>query len=154
MVALFHLMMNQVHGTSVPIGTQTLEPGIPFWPNYVYRDYLVWVCGVIVLSSLVLLFPAQLGPQADPFASSPAGIKPEWYFLLLYQSLRFIPGNISGLSGDLFVNLAVMVAGGLFLIVSWLDRSAAMERSNRLFTSFGLIALVYYVVTIVLAYIT
>ena len=40
------------------------------------------------LAALSALFPWELGTKADPFASAPEGIKPEWYFLFLFQLLR------------------------------------------------------------------
>jgi cytochrome b6 len=50
---------------------------------------------------LASLFPWELGVKADPFAPAPAGIKPEWYFLFMFQSLKYIPATVMGIEGEL-----------------------------------------------------
>jgi cytochrome b6 len=153
-VVLIHLVLNQVHGTSTPIVAKSSRPGIPFYPNYVYRDAISWTAGLIVLSCFILMFPAQLGPKADPLASAPLGIKPEWYFLTLYQTLRFVPAQFLGFNGETIVNLLVMVAGILVFMVPVLDRNAGADRHSPAFTWFGIGAAVYVSAAITLAYLT
>jgi cytochrome b6 len=146
--------LNQLHGTSTPIGITAERRGIPFLPNYLYRDGLAWIAGMMLLLSLALLFPVQLGPKADPFASAPAGIHPEWYFLTLFETLRLLPGSLFGLSSDLLVNLGVMVAGAGILAVPFLDRAASEGRTNRLSAVIGIIAIAYMAIATCLAYLT
>lgn len=75
--------------------------GIPFFPNYVVKD-LLGVCFFLALLMAVVFFapwlalpPAAFEP-ADPFVT-PAGIKPEWYFLFSYQILKLFPKEILGI---------------------------------------------------------
>lgn len=149
---LVHLILNQVHGSSIPIGTVTRQPGIPFYPNYVYRDMMSWLAGLAILVALALILPVQLGPKADPYASAPLGIKPEWYFLILFETLRFVPAQVFGVSGELLVNLGVMAAGAAVFFVPLLDKQSAMQRPSPVFTVVGIAALAYMVLTILLAY--
>jgi cytochrome b6 len=37
------------------------------------------------------LFPPEIGRKADPLAPAPENIKPEWYFLFLFQTLKLFP---------------------------------------------------------------
>jgi quinol-cytochrome oxidoreductase complex cytochrome b subunit len=66
---------------------------IPFYPDHVRSEVQV-VIGLTALVMIVGLFglmlPVGVGEPADPL-NTPAHVKPEWYFLALYQVLKFIP---------------------------------------------------------------
>ncbi len=147
---LFHLILNQVHGSSVPIASSTKEPAIPFFPNYLYRDIISWLVGLILLIALALLLPIELGIKADPLASAPLGIKPEWYFLTLFETLRLVPPEIFGVTSEVWVNLGVMIVTGGIFLVPILDRKA----SSPDFTVIGAAGLIYMIIAIALAYLT
>jgi cytochrome b6-f complex subunit 4 len=69
------------------------EASVPFYPDHLRTIAQVSGGLVIVLlavGALGLIFPLGLGDPADPL-DTPAHIKPEWYFLALYQLLKFIP---------------------------------------------------------------
>lgn len=153
-VVTFHLILNQVHGTSVPIGLVPRKPGLPFYPNYMYRDAITWSAGTMLLFCLALMYPVQLGAKADPFASAPPGIHPEWYFLTLYETLRLVPATIYGVNSEVIVNIGVgaLVLG--LLAVPFLDRTASMERRGIVFHLIGITAITYMALAITLAYIT
>ena len=55
---------------------------------------MAWYVAMGTLGALAAFFPWNLGVKADPFASAPAGIKPEWYFLFMYQTLKLIPAKV------------------------------------------------------------
>jgi cytochrome b6 len=150
----FHVLLNQILGTSVPPGTRIKEPPIPFFPNFLYRDFISWILGFVCLIGLATMVPASLGQQANALASAPLGIKPEWYFLPLYQTLRLVPASIFSVSGELLVNLSVMVASAFWAFVPFIDRRSSHEEKSPIFTTIGVLVIVYLVVTIVLAYVT
>jgi len=154
MAVSFHLLVNQVLGSSVPIGTVVKQPPIRFFPNFLYRDVISWTIGLIALLGLAILLPWGLGEKADPLASAPVGIKPEWYFLPLFQSLKFAPSNIFGISGELLTNLLVGVLSIVWLSIPFLDRKASREEQSPLFTTFGILLILYLLVTITMAYTT
>lgn len=153
-VLSFHLLLNQVVGSSIPIGTETKEPPIRFFPNFLYRDLISWTLGGIALFSLAVLSPWAIGSKADPLASAPMGIKPEWYFLPLYQTLKIFPSSVFGVSGELIVNLLVGVACGLWMAIPFIDRKATKGQRSRLFTAIGVVVLLYLITNITLAYLT
>lgn len=66
---------------------------IPFYPDHVSSEIKV-MAGLTVIAVIIgvigLLDPVGLGAPADPM-DTPAHVKPEWYFLALYQLLKYIP---------------------------------------------------------------
>jgi len=64
-------------------------PGaIPFWPHHLLKEVVAALLVIALMTALVVASPAPMLHQADPF-STPAHIKPEWYFLAPYQFLKF-----------------------------------------------------------------
>ncbi len=69
------------------------EGGVPFFPDHFVKEAAVMalVLGLVVF--LATLMPAPMGEPADPL-KTPAGIKPEWYFLSVYQILKYVPKTV------------------------------------------------------------
>lgn len=64
-------------------------PGaIPFWPNHLLKEVVAALLTIAFMVALAIMSPAPMLNQADPF-TTPAHIKPEWYFLAAYQFLIF-----------------------------------------------------------------
>ncbi|MBI3048097.1 MAG: cytochrome bc complex cytochrome b subunit [Acidobacteria bacterium] len=114
----FHLLLVQRHGMSVPpsIEQRAADPGtvrsIPFLPHFLLRDLFAWTAVLAALAALATFFPWELGAKADPFAPAPAGIRPEWYFLWAFETLKHVPPTVAGLSGEV-VAVAAMGLGAL-----------------------------------------
>lgn len=76
--------------------------GIPFFPNYILQDitsiavYLACFLAVVFFDPYIF-FPKDAFIPANPFLT-PAHIKPEWYFLPNYQTLKLFPSEFLGLS--------------------------------------------------------
>ncbi len=69
------------------------EETVPFYPDHVSLELRVVVGITIVVVAIGiagLFLPVGLGEPADPL-NTPAHVKPEWYFLALYQLLRIHP---------------------------------------------------------------
>ncbi|MER3523095.1 MAG: cytochrome bc complex cytochrome b subunit [Ignavibacteria bacterium] len=150
----FHILLNQIHGSSSPVGVDDVKPAIPFFPNFVLRDFVCWSLGAAALLTIASLSPAGLGEIADPYASAPVGIKPEWYFLPLYQTLRMAPATIFGINGELIVNLLVVALSTIWFLIPFLDRNASKGVRSRWFIVAGIAMIGYLIVTIILAYTT
>jgi quinol-cytochrome oxidoreductase complex cytochrome b subunit len=96
MVALvgLHLSLVRSQGLSTleRVGEEThLGPGWkPFFPDHVLKELTVFSVFLAFMLTLVVLWPVELGEKADPL-NTPAGIKPEWYFLPTYQLLKYFP---------------------------------------------------------------
>ena len=83
-----------------------------FFPNFFLRELMVWYGALAVLGSLAAIFPWELGEKADPFASAPAGIRPEWYFLAQFYTLKLIPSHVWIFEGELLGLAGFGAAGG------------------------------------------
>ena len=115
MLLLIHLLLVQKHGISTPpwIAAGKLRQ-MPFYPNFFLRELMAWYGALAVLGSLAAIFPWELGEKADPFASAPAGIRPEWYFLAPFYTLKLIPSHVLRFDGEL-----LGIVGFTLLAVWW-----------------------------------
>ena len=97
-----HLLMVQLQGMSEPLSVAK-DPNkkvMKFFPNFFLRDLVVWLFVLAGLLALSVMFPWELGKKADPFASTPMGIKPEWYFVWMFQTLKIIPSKMLFFAGE------------------------------------------------------
>jgi cytochrome b6 len=111
-----------------------------FFPNFFLRELIGWYATVGVLGILASLFPWELGMKADPFLPAPAGIRPEWYFMFMFQTLKLIPAKVAFLDGEILGILAFGGAGFLLALVPFLHRG---RRSQLAITGAAILALAY-----------
>ncbi len=142
LLVLFHLFCVRRVGISRPpfdANWQPAEPratfqhedhpgGIPFFPHYVAKDAAIIAFFLALLLAGVffvpgIFFPPTAFEPADPFVT-PTGIKPEWYFLWAYQTLKLFPSKVLGLS----IQGAVLL---LLLLLPFLDRSPERRPARR-----------------------
>jgi cytochrome b6 len=148
-----HAILVQKHGMSVPPSLEGRDLKVmKFVPNFLLRDLIGWVLAVGVLAALAALFPWELGEKADPFASAPAGIRPEWYFLFMFETLKRIPAKILVVDGDVVGILAFAIGGLFWLLVPFLDKAPREGRTKHLFTVLGLIIVLYIAVMTAIGY--
>lgn len=155
LVLAVHLFFVQKQGMSVPPGVERqggARRRMPFFPNFLLRDLVGWLVALAVLAALAAYFPAHLGEKADPFAPAPAGIKPEWYFMFTFQTLKYLPAHILGIEGEVVGILGFGLAGLFLLLIPVLDRRSARGESSRLFTWIGIVMIVYVLVLTYLGY--
>jgi cytochrome b6 len=118
---------------------------MPFFPNYVLRDVLAWYVALAILAALAAFSPWELGTKADPFAAVPAGIRPEWYFLATFHTLKLLPSHIFGLEGERIGVIAFGAAAAFLVLVPFLDRRASRGERSPVFTIIAVLGLVYLV---------
>lgn len=83
---------------------------VPFYPDHVRLEAKVALGFAVlcVIAGLIGLFmPVGLGERADPL-TTPAHTKPEWYFLFLYQLLKFIPKTIGATAPVLAILIVII----------------------------------------------
>jgi len=106
--------------------TQDKKPEtIPFYPDHVRTEIrVVWgLIGLAILVGALALFsPVGLEEPADPMVT-PDHVKPEWYFLALYQLLKYIPKTAG-------VLLPII---GLLVVFIWpfLDKKTDSKKQMR-----------------------
>jgi cytochrome b6 len=148
-----HVFLVQVQGMSTP-PSLTGKPAkeIPFFPDFIYKDVLGWTLILILIGVLCVFLPWEVGKKADPFAATPLGIKPEWYFTFMFTTLKIVPSHIFSIEGEKLAILGFMLGGAFWLLVPFLNRRAAVGKPSRPFTAVGAVILVYIVVMTVLTY--
>jgi cytochrome b6 len=159
MVATFllglHLFMVQKHGMSVPPDVEReggAKRSMRFFPNFLLRDLVGWLIALAILAALAAYFPAHLGEKADPFAPAPIGIKPEWYFMFMFQTLKYLPAHILWFEGEVVGIIGFTLAGLLLLLVPFLEKRSTRGEPSRLFTWIVVAAIVYIIVLTYLGY--
>ena len=113
----------------------------PFWPNELVKMAVVVLCTLAVIMFLAVLpmvldmlgFTGVMHVEepADPRGATPLGIKPEWYFLAVYQHLKLMPTQLLGISGKTIGVLSqgpVMMV--LLLLPFWYRRGAHRRPGN------------------------
>ena len=109
------------------------EDSIPFYPDHVRLEFFV-VLGVLVVVLIIaiagLINPIGIGEPADPL-NTPQHVKPEWYFLALYQILKKIPPIVLGIQGKIIGVVIPVLLVGLIFIWPFLDNKP--DKSKRIY---------------------
>jgi cytochrome b6 len=148
-----HIYLVQVLGMSVPISLSKKEvKEIPFFPHFLLKDSLGWILILALIGVLCVFFPWELGQKADPFAVTPLGIKPEWYFTFMFTTLKIIPSHILFIEGEILAIFGFMIGALFWMLVPALDRNAARGKKSPVFSLIGLFALLYIVIMTALTY--
>jgi mono/diheme cytochrome c family protein len=103
-----------------------LQKGERFWPDSIYKDLLISLAIFIVLILLASFLGVPTEPKANP--NDTAYIpRPEWYFLFLFQMLKYFPGNLEWLGTTIIPGIAILV----LLLLPILDRNQKRHYSAR-----------------------
>jgi cytochrome b6 len=153
-----HLIFIQRQGMAEPEGwdekPEHEKKDIPFFPNFLIRDLLMWLMVINILAILAVFFPWELGVKADELAPAPAGIKPEWYFLFMFQVLKFIPAKVLFLDGEVFGILLFSIAGLLWFLVPIWDRKTEGGKAASLINYFGIFVICFIIVFTIIGFVT
>jgi cytochrome b6 len=147
-----HLLFVQRQGMALPIGATTAPRGMKFFPSFAIRDLLLWLVCLALVLALAMFLPYgpgipgiewELGLKADPLAPAYPGIKPEWYFLWVYQLLKEFPPHFLGMEGPQACLLVVGVLLAFWAAVPWLDRRARENQPSPMFTDVAFAAIFF-----------
>jgi menaquinol-cytochrome c reductase cytochrome b/c subunit len=106
---------------------QAKQKGGKFYPDVIYKDLLVSFAIFIILVMLATFVGVANEPKADPSDTTYIP-RPEWYFLFLFQMLKFFPGAVEWVGTAVIPGLAVLV---LFLL-PFIDRNPFRHFSKRI----------------------
>ncbi len=98
-----------------------------FYPSFLFKEIVtMMVIFILVAIFLALVFPVELGDPADP-TDNLFVPKPEWYFMSLYQLLKYFPGKFE------IIATAIIPAGGILalLILPFIDKNPENRPSKR-----------------------
>jgi cytochrome b6 len=151
-----HLILVQRQGMSAPMDMEN-APGehktMPFFPNFLLRDLLLWLIVLNLLAILAVFFPWELGKKADPFAPAPAGIRPEWYFMFMFQTLKMIPAKVLFLDGEILGIGTFGLAGLLWMLVPFWDRKSSRGEKNRFVNYIGIFAVLFIIILTIVGWV-
>lgn len=154
---MLHLLLVQRQGMSEPLHfnlkVKTEKKTMPFFPNFMLRDLLLWLIVLNILAILAVFFPAELGLKADPLASAPAGIQPEWYFLFMFQTLKFLPAHVLFIEGEVLGVLLFGLAGLLWLLVPVWDRKSSKGQQNRMINYIGIFSVLFIIILTIIGWV-
>ncbi|MDA8234727.1 MAG: c-type cytochrome [Clostridia bacterium] len=119
--------------------------GHPFFPGHMFQEALVMLGTILFVMFLALVMDLPHEPVADPTDTSYLP-KPEWYFMFLFQFLKYFPGSM-----EVFAVVVVPTIGvGVLLFLPFLDKSPVRHPKQRplgvstaIITLFGIIVLTY-----------
>jgi ubiquinol-cytochrome c reductase cytochrome b subunit len=145
-----HLYLFRLHGVTGAwwkSDAKLLEEQEPFWPGQVFKDAAVALVFLAGLSAWSHYHPAPLAGMADPSKAYEA--RPEWYFMFLFQLLRYFRGR--------YEVVGTFVLPSLFFAVLFfwplLDRNRSRDPRRRPvamtllgFSTFSLIGLTVFAV--------
>ena len=127
-----HLFLVRKHG--VTPAADDCKTKARFYPGQVFRDTAAIFAAFTLLFLAALLLDAPLGRMADP-TDTEFVPRPEWYFLWLFQLLKFFQGPFEAIGSVVIPTLAI----GLLIAVPFLDRRAACNLRSRVFASSALV---------------
>jgi ubiquinol-cytochrome c reductase cytochrome b subunit len=129
-LVVLHLYLLRRHGISGPV-RKAAGPSQMFFPYQAARDLTMAFLVGAFLAVMAWQGAPALEPPADP-TSSDYVPRPEWYFLGLFQLLKYFPGRLEVIGAIVIPGIVVLF---LFLL-PWIDRRPARGwRSRRLLLS-------------------
>src|SRR3989304_9455757 len=72
---------------------ETIARGHAFFPETVFKDIVVAALALLTIIALATFRGAPLELEANPSGSSKPP-RPEWYFLFLFEALKYLPGGL------------------------------------------------------------
>jgi mono/diheme cytochrome c family protein len=113
------------------------EKGVPFFPDIIFKDTIAALVVFIILASLAYFAGAPLEARANP-ADTTYTPRPEWYFLFLFQALKYFPGKLEVVGAMVLPGLFIL----LLLLLPFIDKSPKRHFLNRPFASISALVVV------------
>jgi len=115
---------------------EKLQKGERFWPDSIYKDLLVSFALFILLIGLATFIGIHPEPKVDPTDASYVP-RPEWYFLFLFEFLKYFPGEIEWVGAAVIPGILVLA----LILLPLYDKNPFRHYSKRKF-AIGLISFI------------
>ncbi|HYP05023.1 MAG TPA: cytochrome b N-terminal domain-containing protein [Bryobacteraceae bacterium] len=129
-----HVYLVRRHGVTPAPGDET-KPKKRFYPEQVFKDTVAIFVTFAILFTLAAAVRVPLERLADPTDTSYIP-RPEWYFLFLFQLLKYFQGSLELIGSTVLPGLAVL---GL-MMVPFVDRGRMTAIRQRTL-AMGVVAL-------------
>ncbi|HEX4146104.1 MAG TPA: cytochrome b N-terminal domain-containing protein [Pirellulales bacterium] len=129
---VLHVYLFRRHGLCAKLPAR--QPDCEFWPDQVLKDAVACLAVLCVVLGLVIVpgflhqqtgdpgipfyIGAELGAPADP-ADQYSAARPEWYFLFLFQMLKYFPGSSEVVGALVVPGLVMLVLAAMPLVGRW-----------------------------------
>src|ERR1700676_65816 len=121
-----HIYLVRKHGVTPAV--DDTAPRRKFFPEQVFKDTVGVAIAFIILFTMAVVADVPLGRLADPTDTAYIP-RPEWYFLFLFQTLKFFKGPLEVVGAVVLPGIAVLT---LFL-VPFIDRGPMIRLGKRTF---------------------
>jgi len=160
-VLAVHVLLVQLHGMSVPPSVEkdaeAKKKNIaskPMFPHLVWHDLINALILLGVVVTLAVLMPSELGSKIDFLKPAPEGVKPDWFFLWVYQILKWMPTYVVGIEGEVVGIVGLAIAAAVIVLVPFIDRKSQLNELSPAFTLLGILSLAVFVVCTVIGYLS
>ena len=102
------------------------QRGVKFFPDIIYKDMIVAFGIFVILVILATFIGVKPEPPADPNDANYIP-RPEWYFLFLFEMLKYFPGSIEWVGTAVVPAIAVLA----LLLLPFYDRSPVRHWRRR-----------------------
>jgi ubiquinol-cytochrome c reductase cytochrome b subunit len=120
-----HLLLVRRHGIT-PVPADADRPKKKFYPGQVFKDTVAVFGYVVVIAVLAAFANVGLGRMADPTDTAYIP-RPEWYFLFLFEMLKWFQGPLEVFGAVILPNLALVA----LILTPFLDRGTAATLRRR-----------------------
>ncbi len=105
---------------------EEMQGGKPFYPDQLFEDAVAILVLFIVLAAAAIFVPVPLEELADPTDAS-YDPRPEWYFLFLFQLLKYFEGPLEVIGTVVLPTVAIV----LLLLLPFLDKRERVPLRKR-----------------------
>ena len=119
-----HVYLVRKHGVA-PAVVET-KPPKKFFPEQVFKDTLAIFAGFMLLFFMAIVVKVPLESLADPTDTTYVP-RPEWYFLFLFQTLKFLPGALEVVGSTILPGLAILA----LFCAPFIDRGPMLKIRQR-----------------------
>lgn len=146
------MFMFEAHGAAEPVSGFRQSGEVPWFPTVYLYFAMIGSVFVAIIFAASALFPIQLAAQFTATAAANYVPQPEWYFLPMYQVLKFASFEGSGIYYALG-GVTALVAG--IILLPFIDRGRPRDpRARPFYTTLGLVIIVEVIVLTVWGYLT
>ncbi len=130
---VFHVYLVRKHGVA-PAPDET-APKKKFFPEQVMKDTVAIFLAFVILYLMAALVDVPLGRLADPTDLTYIP-RPDWYFLFLFQSLKFFKGSLEPVGSIVLPTVGVLA----LILAPFMDRGKLKKVTQRT-TAIGVVGL-------------
>ena len=111
-----HIYLFRRHGITAK--EPKLKPDAAFWPDQVLKDAVACLAVMAAVLLLTIKFGAELTAPADP-GDNYAAARPEWYFMFLFELLKYFPGESEVWGAIILPGLVVLLVCAMPFLGRW-----------------------------------